>query len=133
MFYCKIWEIWKKTYFKEHLQMSTSGSWRFMYPKAIKWFNLLSNHSFTKNNFNKIFFSKMIKSAGNGGFGHIYWGYPSWKTSFLYSVTIGETAFTSWFSGMARLGFLPVDSLPKSIQKPCFRTCIMQCQPITFK
>ena len=111
MFYCKIWEIWKKTCFKEHLQMSTSGSWRFMYPKAIKWFNLLSNHSFTKNNFNKIFFSKYdqirrkrwiwshllrISLMENFIFVQCYnWWNSFYELVFRYGTT---RFFTSWFA-----------------------------------
>ena len=33
--------------------------------------------------FIKDFFKNVIKSAGNCGFGHIYWRNPEWKTSFF--------------------------------------------------
>ena len=31
----------------------------------------------------------VTKSAGNWGFGHIYWGNPQWKTSFFCAVETG--------------------------------------------
>ena len=38
----------------------------------------------------RIYSVNVIISAGNCGFGHIYWRNPSWKTSFFCAVTCGK-------------------------------------------